>query len=1154
MAVRFVIGRAGSGKTVHCLDAVREALRASPLDGPRLILLVPEQISLQMERSLLSDLTAAAAHRAEVLSFRRLSHRVLSTCGDGGRVAVSDAARSMMLRLILARRHGELRYYRRAERFAGFIDRLGASITELVAECVGPDDLPDADDTDDPARNLKLHDLKLIYRAYLEALGETKLDPSQRLDIARERLSQCPWAHGAHVWADGFAGFSAQERLLLCEMARLSAQMEVSVLADPADLDGGKTSGAWDLFAKTRRTMAELAGAMSERGVVVEEPIVLCGPPKRFVSAPSLARLESHLFDKQPTEPVAANSVRVVNLTDRRTEVEFAVSQIVAMVQRDTSRLRYRDIAVIVRDLSPYHTLLSAALNARGIPYFIDRRRPIAHHPLVELLRGLGELALDDYSVEAVRMLLKTGLVGLGVERADELENHLVATGIAGRQKWTGDDWPWVRRGQVEATALDIASIERVNTARVALAEAVDPWVSAARENTGSAWAERIRATLRHLSVTEQIERWAVDAEQDGDLDLAEGHRQILRDVDALLDDFDVTMGEERIGLEEMAATLDSGLSRLTLGLAPPMLDQVLVGSIERSRQPNIRVALVLGANDGAFPTVPGEDSILNDDDREWLEKCGVRVGTPRRQRVLDESLLFYIAVTRAREALIVTYPESTEDGSALRPSPYLAAMQTACPELEIEHIEEPLAGRADWSLLTHRDLAAQIAFEFRHRPELPEDDRATRTRWNDLYETARSDSQLTPSLGAAVQSLVYENRSTLEVVSAQEPNAVYRTSVSRLETFATCPFKHFAQYRLGLRERAQAAMDVMDVGTLHHAILERFAMTLIDRGQSPADLDESATLEGLRDSCRHVSEMMPADGPVSTARDRYVMQRSEQLLQDVVRTQRAVTAAGAFRPRAAELRFGLKDATVRGLEITTPKGRKAILRGVIDRVDLAEVADEVLGVVVDYKRTANKRLDLSQAYHGLSLQLVSYLLVLEQHGATLSGRPIKPAGAFYVSLLRSYRSVKHPSEADADGDALLKSPHRPRGLLDIAKLGALEESCPTTGASSVYAVRRKKDGALGYVDQSDAAESKDFALLMQRTRDKLAEWVDRILDGEIEVSPYRLGTLSPCGWCAFRGLCRMETDAAPVRYFERLKRTEVFKRLKDARGAVSDG
>ena len=84
MSARFVIGRAGVGKTHYCLTAVREKLIRSPLDGPRLILLVPEQASLQTEQALLAHDQLVISHRAEVLSFRRIAQRI------GGDPALQD--------------------------------------------------------------------------------------------------------------------------------------------------------------------------------------------------------------------------------------------------------------------------------------------------------------------------------------------------------------------------------------------------------------------------------------------------------------------------------------------------------------------------------------------------------------------------------------------------------------------------------------------------------------------------------------------------------------------------------------------------------------------------------------------------------------------------------------------------------------------------------------------------------------------------------------------------------------------------------------------------------------------------------------------------------------------------------------------------------
>jgi ATP-dependent helicase/nuclease subunit B len=171
MSVRFIVGRAGTGKTHHCLASIREQLIAEPLTGPRLVLLVPEQASMQMERALLAGELRATA-RAEVLSFRRLALRILEASPAAKRTALSPVARAMVLRGIIAERAGSLRYYRHIERMPGFLEGLGRTISELIEEGVAPDDLraavlpQDADES-----GAKLADLAEIYAAYLSVSG-----------------------------------------------------------------------------------------------------------------------------------------------------------------------------------------------------------------------------------------------------------------------------------------------------------------------------------------------------------------------------------------------------------------------------------------------------------------------------------------------------------------------------------------------------------------------------------------------------------------------------------------------------------------------------------------------------------------------------------------------------------------------------------------------------------------------------------------------------------------------------------------------------------------------------------------------------------------------------------------------------------------------
>ncbi len=1165
MSLQFILGRAGSGKTHACVTAVQARLRQDAVNEPKLVLLVPEQASLQMERAILGG-GVGAAHRAEVLSFRRLAHRVMADAGIALREPLSESARVMVLRRLMSRFQPDLRYYRRLDRAPGFVRQLGDMVAELIDEAVTPAELTAAAAaTTQEARAAKLHDLSLIYGGYIAYLAESRVDPSQVLELARVALPQCAWLHGAQLWVDGFASLSGQEEATLAALAPLCAEVRISLLLDPALLEegsGGAASDTWrEMFDQTIHTYRRLDRRLRQTGCSVEPPLCLTAPPEATARrSPALVALEQRLFsiDDASPPPESPADVELAACGSRRVEVDYAVSRLTSWVQ--SQGYRYRDVALIVRDLQPYHDLISAALNARDIPFFLDRRRPVAHHPLVAWLNGVTALAVSPYALDVVRALLKTGLTGLETWQADDLENVLIEHGIAGARAWHAAEWSFVGGDALfepedAPSRFQARRIDAIEQARAAFRSVFDPWIEFARAQRGGAdagepgctgprWADAIRGLMSRARVDESLEAWAQRAEAEGRLDDAEQHRQITRDVARFLEDVETTFDDASITAQELADMLDAGLSRLTLGLAPPMLDQVLVGSIDRSRHPTIKAAVVLGFNDGRFPERIREGAILHDDDRTALIEGGLLVRPPRRRRVFEERLLAYIAVTRPTQKLLITYATQDESGREMRPSPYLDAICEALPGVLHRTVGHPAAHRESWDIQTERDLSARLALEFRNRPAIELDQAERRGQWNALYHALRSrppsdhSRQAMAGLGD-VRSAVLDE--TLAGRVYTQPLAL---SVSRLELFASCPFKQFSRYVLDLRPRREAQLEAVDAGRIHHAILEDFVRTVADAGRSLGDLSEDEIETGVEASWQRVCGRLRVEMEASHARDAYLIRRASRRIGNAMQAQSVIARGGRMKPFRTEQSFGFDDDdSLPAVELTTPKGRRMLLRGYMDRVDLAELADESLGVVIDYKEGRNKRLDLSPAFQGVSLQLLGYLLALERVGTTPAGRPIRPVGALLVGLSPHYQSVDHPDEA-----AEFAIPHgldKPRGLIHAGHLDVFDEHVPAGARSQYYQFGLKKDGTLGWVDNTDSATPAAFEALLRRTERVMTELADRMVDGEIAVHPYRAGGASPCTWCRFRSVCRYEPGMAPTRMLRQMKRTEVMERAE---------
>jgi ATP-dependent helicase/nuclease subunit B len=424
---------------------------------------------------------------------------------------------------------------------------------------------------------------------------------------------------------------------------------------------------------------------------------------------------------------------------------------------------------------------------------------------------------------------------------------------------------------------------------------------------------------------------------------------------------------------------------------------------------------------------------------------------------------------------------------------------------------------------------------------------------WATLYQFLVEHDKVDDAIGVmrykAWRAAGYKNDARLsdEIARQLVPGPLH-ASVTRIETFATCPFKHFARYHLGLSVREEEDVTAMDLGNVYHNILERIVERVLREKADLCALDASAARELISEFAAEVGRSLRGELMLSSARNQYLLKRIEKTLERVCATQKAVLARGAFRPAFAELEFGMGDQSLPPLHIRTPQGRDVMLRGKIDRVDLARDGAEV--AVIDYKMRGST-LDLASVYHGLSLQLLTYLLVLESSGESLFKRKVTPVAAFYARLLRSLEPIKHPSEATDVDDPAFDLKVKPRGVFDGRFLQQLDDAVEPGKTSDVVHCRVNKDGGIGNINASDAADSEAFAALLRYVRKRIGELADELVGGSIEVMPYRMGLATPCARCDYRSVCRFDPGINHYLHLESMKRGAVLAVMRSGEGGT---
>ena len=359
---------------------------------------------------------------------------------------------------------------------------------------------------------------------------------------------------------------------------------------------------------------------------------------------------------------------------------------------------------------------------------------------------------------------------------------------------------------------------------------------------------------------------------------------------------------------------------------------------------------------------------------------------------------------------------------------------------------------------------------------------------------------------------------------------------MSRLESFAACPFKHFARHTLALRGRDEEEVTARDLGGVYHNVLENLVRRAI--GERPHALDDPDALEPrLPEVAREIGSRLRGGILEQDARGRYLLGRVERTLRAVIEGQRAAARLGRFRPSHAELTFGGgDDAALPPLRWRTPKDRRVRVHGRIDRLDVTPTGDAAL--VVDYKATArDPQLARGDVFHRLSLQLLVYLLVVQEHGGRIADPPPQPAAGLYVKLLRGLTKSADPADEPRPGEETFDLRCKPRGVIDYDALPLLDSGFANESAdaerhqmhrSDGFNAQTKKDG--DPYAKCDVLESEAFDDLLMFVRRQVRELADAVLDGEVRPRPYKRGRQTPCPACDYASVCRFEPREQYVR------------------------
>lgn len=1095
MSLQFILGGSGSGKSTYLFQKIVE--RSMREENRNFFIIVPDQFTMQTQMDVVNMHPRSGIMNIDVLSFSRLSYRILEETGGGGQPVLDDTGKSLVLRKVAGQLQEKLPVLGSNLKKFGYIHQVKSAISEFMQYGIGEKEMSEMMSFSRKRGGLhgKLKDLNTLYSGFKDYLQERYITTEETYDRLARQLKKSKIIKDSVIVLDGFTGFTPVQNRVIEQLMLLSSEIYITLTLDREEEKELSESHLFYLTGKTRTSLKKIA---LDCGVEVKEDLKMESRGIRYQNRRDLVFLEQNLF----RYPIKTYGEQTENLSFFKAEtMEEEVRQVCREIRTLLAQdYCYRDIAIIAGDLPEYASLIEELFSQYQIPYFLDETKGITLNPFIEYIRAAIAVMVKQYSYEAVFHYLRSGMLERKREEIDALEQYCLAYGIKGKKAWSTI---FLQKNLKEE---ELAVLNRLREQLVEEFQVLKPGKQPVKKQI-----QQLYSFLVNNKSQEKLREFEEYFAKKEEKSKEKEYGQIYLLVMELLEQIVSLLGEEVLSWEELGQILDAGFGEIQVGVIPQTIDQVVVGNMERTRLKQIKALFFLGMNEGKVPRTSSKGGILSDLDREFLAESHLELAPTPRQQLFIQKFYFYQMVTKPSHKIFLSYPCLNTEGKSLKPSYFMEQMRRLFPGQEIKEKpageqEEPvtyeearlLAARLFPKVKGHKAKEEEKSLLSSLLPLIKEENELW---WRELWEAAYYQYEPLKISKEAAKALY---------------GAVIYSSISRLEKMAACAFAHHLQYGLGLKEREEYGFEAVDAGNVFHGVLEAFAGKLAENNYTWLDFPLEEGRKLLQETVEAYALSYGNTILFSSARNEYGRKKIERILWRTVRTLQYQLQKGKFLPKSFELSFSALEE-LESVTLTLSREEKMKLGGRIDRVDTFREGEHLYVKVIDYK-SGNQNFQLAALYHGLQLQLVMYLnAAMELMQRENPQATVHPGAFLYYHVTDPMIEAKEEFSEEQIEEQIRKE-LRGNGIINDAPEVLLGMDATHASKSQVAHIEYKKDGSL--TANSQVMREDQIAVLQKYAIKKAEDLGKQILEGEIGKQPMVLKERDACTFCSFRQIC----------------------------------
>lgn len=1082
-------------------DIDKEKFIYENIDGEALVI-VPDQYTLVGEEQALKYLGTACLLDVEVLGMNRVGLRALTELGQENVPILDKYERYMLLSKVIREQRENLEIFKIPSNKTTFVEMINEFISDFKQQECTVDDLALLIDEEsaDPILQRKLEEIKLIAGAYEEALAGKFADNEDYISMYTEAISKTHQFENKTVWVYGYDSLTPKLIGAIIGLAKVSKG--VNVMINVSD------------FGMEAVAVSKLTAAAASEHIPCQKTVLLTATHSDYAMEKSetIKRIERGLFARgrkslDDNSAFVPEDLRVVECANTYNEAESAAAYVYELLRDHGYSMK--DIVIIANDADVTQKIVKRVFDEYGLPVFVDSNKGIGDSPVIAFVVSILEAARYDYRTNAILTALKSGVAGVDINDVEELENYVKSYQIKGTM--------WTKPFKYGRHEYDDDTFALVNSVRGMVAHKIEKLRKIAKDaKTINEFAEGFYVYLQEeWNLKDNVEE--IKEEQYNNLLIEEAQKtvQSYNEAIRILDRVRDILGDEEMDLPEFLALYTEGVMSAEVGIIPPTVDGMSMGTLIRTRPAPPKAVLILGANEGVLPMEPNPEGLFSVDEKAFFTAHDFPIGVLDDVKMQEENVAMYRIMSRASEKVYVSYSMSDGKGSDMKPSVLIDSIKSLFPKMTVSR--DIVSQGYGMPLIASDEPALRHMINyFKEKPEEAALTEAVSESADDAEVISDAvmrwyEGNKPEVLERVIEAGRYENSAgKLTPVMAKRlfarGDGAFSFSASRLEQYNHCPFKHFINHGLRPLEQKEFTSSALEIGDVYHDVIMGVSRELVKDGilnYDPENDAPNAKFEPDNIAALVEKEIKRIaanykDGLFDSGeQEKYRLERIQETCLEAVLVLATQMKLGQIKMSFFEEEFG------RGCKfqpiVYSLHGHKVYIEGKIDRVDIMD-GDTVR--IIDYK-TGKDKLDVEQMRCGYKMQLMVYMQGAE-------GKSYSPAGMFYFNIADD--TVKIEGVNEEAQKAKLEKELDKRFKLNGAFVDTQEirDRMPMNVLSS----------------RSIALTEETFGELESDVHKVIETISDGIITGDIRIEPAKLRTSdkhAECRYCKYKAICRFD-------------------------------